>query len=634
MKNRMKKILLFWIWLGMGSPVFAQVWRSSLYPENWVPGKIDSEGKFLHDFSYAGYHSGEVQLPEISNNIVDVTKSPYFADKTGNSNAQASIQKALDDVGKAGGGVVYLPEGTFQVNVSASAANPIKMTYSNVAMRGAGTDKTFIYNSNSNIRGLSVITVKPVTGGDWIYSGTNQVSVTEDLLTPTDIIPVSSVIGFKVGDWIVIRSDVTTAFMEEHQMGVLWTTSLAGPVFYRYIVSIDQTAHSLKVDAPTRYYLKKRDNARVYKVNPVLSEVGLENFSVGNKETIKSGLGDLDFDVAGTGAYEIHGSHLIGIFNALNCWVKNVNTYKPSQNSGDFHLVSNGIRLQGSRFVTVESCNFQKTQYKGEGGNGYLYILSANDCLISNSRANYGRHNYDFSRMQSNGNVILRCRGENSRLASDFHMHLSMANLFDNFTANKDFLEGKFRPYGTSPLHGYPTTQSVFWNTNGEAYPSGQSSIVESAQYGWGYIIGTRGPASAVKTSPFSGTMSGYAYNSSPEDFKEGIGKGDQLLPQSLYEDQLAKRILRNSQTANLPDMMNSTERISVYPNPSNSGLIHIESAIEINSYRVIDLTGKVVVKKSGNFGKKFGINITQKGLYIVLLEGMKKAYTVNVLVN
>lgn len=620
--------------IGMGSNLLAQTWRSSLYPENWKPGNVDSQGRFLHDFSYAGYHSGLAPVPEISENIIDVTKSPYFADKTGNTDVCSILQNALDDAGKAGGGVVYLPEGTYQVNVSASSANPIKMTYSKVVLRGAGTDKTFIYNSNSNIRGLSVITVKPVSGGDWIYSGTNTVNITEDLLNPTEIIPVSSVSDFKVGDWVVIRADVTSEFMEEHQMSALWTTSLAGPIFYRYIVEIDQAKKTLKVDAPTRYFLKKRDNARVYKVNPVLSETGLENFSIGNKETTKAGLGDLDFDVSGTGAYEIHGSHLIGIFNAVNCWIRNINTYKPVQNSGDFHLVSNGIRLQGSRFITVESCYFQKTQYKGEGGNGYLYILSANDCLIRNSRANYGRHNYDFSRMQSNGNVVLRCRGENSRLASDFHMHLSMANLFDNFTANNDFLEGKFRPYGTTPMHGYPTTQSVFWNTNGEAYPSGKTAIVESAQFGWGYIIGTRGQASAVKTAPISGTMSGYTYNSAPEDFKEGIGNGVQLEPQSLYEDQLAKRILRNSSTTNLPVFPASTNGVSVYPNPSNSGWITIESTTKISSCRVMNLSGEIVAEKNGTLGSKFTMNIPQKGLFVILLSGLEKFRTVKVVIN
>lgn len=630
----MKKLLLFWVLIGMGSAIFAQTWRSSLYPANWEPGNVDSQGRFLHDFSYAGYHRGEIPIPEISENIIDVTKSPYFADKTGNTDVRSIIQKALDDAGKAGGGVVYLPEGTYQVNVSASLANPIKMTYSKVVLRGAGTDKTFIYNSNPNIRGLAVITVKPVSGGDWTYPGTSSVTITEDLLNPTDIIPVSSVSGFKVDDWVVIRADVTTAFMEEHQMSALWTTSLVGSIFYRQIVAIDLMTNQLKIDAPTRYFLKKRDNARVYKVNPVLSEVGIENFSIGNKQSAKAGFGEEDYDVAGTGAYEIHGSHLIGIYNSVNCWIKNINTYKEAQNSGDFHLVSNGVLLQRSRFITVESCFSQKPQYEGGGGNGYMFTLGGNDCLIRNTHANHGRHNFDFKSMQSNGNVILRCKGENSSLASDFHMHLSMANLFDNFTANKDYLEAKFRPYGTTPMHGHPTTQSVFWNTNGEAYPSGKTAIVESAQYGWGYIIGTRGPASAVITSPYSGTMSGYAYNSAPEDFKEGIGKGVQLEPQSLYEDQLVKRILRNSPTSNIQDFPISIERVSVYPNPSNSGWITIESSNEINSCRVMNMTGQVIAEKSGKSANKFSMNISQKGLFLLLLNDSEKYYSVKIVIN
>lgn len=629
-----KKSILFCCCSLLFLGAIAQTWRSSLYPENWLPGFKDTEGRFLHDFSYAGYRSGDVALPLISTNVVDVTKSPYFADKTGLSDSRPAIQQAIDNVGKAGGGVVFIPEGTYKINVSASANNALKINYSNVVLRGAGTDKTFIYNENSNIRGLSVITVRPVTGGDWVYSGTNSVTITSDLLEPAQVIPVSSVAGFKVGDWVVLRADVTTGFIDEHQMAGLWGTSMTGPMFYRTIVAIDAAANTLKIDAPTRYFLKKRDNARLYKVTPVLSEVGLEHFSIANKQTTLAGLGDLDFDKSGTGAYEIHGSQLIGIFNAVNCWIRNVNTFKPTENTGDFHLVSNGILLQRTRFVTVESCFFQKPQYEGEGGNGYMFILGGNDCLIKNSHANHARHNFDFKTMQSNGNVILRCRGENSRLASDFHMHLSMSNLFDNFTANKDFLEAKFRPYGTSPsMHGHPTTQSVFWNTRGEAYPTGKTAIVESSQFGWGYIIGTQGAASAVKTTPVSGTTSGYPYNTSPEDFKEGIGKGDQLEPQSLYEDQLKWRIARNSvQSAKGYSLSDDT--VSVYPNPTSSGILNVESAVSIDSYQLINLNGQVVAEKRSTSGTRLNIAVSEKGFYMLVLHLSGKLVVKKVLVN
>ncbi|MBC6700135.1 glycosyl hydrolase family 28-related protein [Hymenobacter puniceus] len=539
-----KNYILLAVFLFAACPVFSQEWRSSLYPQNWKPGMQDSEGRFLHDFSYAGYHRGEQAIPDIQKNIVDVTKAPHAADNTGKEDATASIQKALNDVGQRGGGVVYLPAGKYRIDVSATKANSLRISYSNVVLRGAGTGKTFLFNDNSNVRNTSIIEAKPSAGGNWLSPDSKAVSITEDLLLPTQTIPVSSVQDFKVGDWIVLRTDVTKGFITEHDMDSLWETSLVGTIFYRYIIAVDKKANTLLVDAPTRYFLKKRDNARVYKVKPALSEVGIENFSIANRQSILPGLGMLDFNVSGTAAYEVHSSNLIMINGAINCWIRNVSTYKPEENEGDIHLVSSGILLQNSRFVTVNACSFQKTQYFGEGGNGYMYILASNDCLIKDSFAAYARHNYDFKSMRSNGNVILRCRGENSTLASDFHMHLSMSNLFDNTTLNKDFLEAKFRPWGTLPdMHGYPTTQSVYWNTIGEAYPAKSPYVINSEQFGWGYIIGTSGPASDVKTSPTAGKIKQYEYDSSPEDFKEGIGKGEYLLPKSLYLDQLERRL-------------------------------------------------------------------------------------------
>ncbi len=70
-------------------------WRSSLYPEDWTPGFADSQGRFLHDFSYAGYHNGEVLIPENPPGaILDVTLEPYGADNTGAAYANVAIQTA------------------------------------------------------------------------------------------------------------------------------------------------------------------------------------------------------------------------------------------------------------------------------------------------------------------------------------------------------------------------------------------------------------------------------------------------------------------------------------------------------------------------------------------------------------
>ncbi len=86
----------------ISSPIYAQTWRSQLYPEDWQPvdrgGSKDAQGRFLHDFSYAGYAKGEQSIPNSVGSVtIDITQPPYTADNTGSQDATASIQTAIDD---------------------------------------------------------------------------------------------------------------------------------------------------------------------------------------------------------------------------------------------------------------------------------------------------------------------------------------------------------------------------------------------------------------------------------------------------------------------------------------------------------------------------------------------------------
>ncbi len=516
-------------------------WRSKLYPENWKPGFRDGDDRFLHDFSYAGYHKGEKEIPYITKNLVDVTLPPYNADKKGSTDVTAIIQKALNDVGKSGGGVVYLPAGTYRINPG-SAESALRIQYNNTILRGAGTDSTFIFNSNPIMRQKNIIWMM----GDWCTWSTatgTSVKIANDLMYPTRVIPVKSVAGFSKGDDILLRTDGTAGFIAEHEMAGIWVDWAARVMFLRKIDSIDVQKNIIYIDSPTRYFMKTRDNAQVYHAKKHITECGIENLSIGNQQNDKDGWDEETYTQAGTGAYEVHASHAILLKYAQNCWVKNVNTYKPVTNTLDINVLSNCLLLDQCRGITVDSCFFQKPQYEGGGGNGYMFTLQSNDCLIKNSRANDSRHNYDFKYPHSNGNVIYNCIGENSKYSSDFHMYLSMANLIDNFTVDRDYLESTFRPYGGDVLHGYSSTQSVFYNTKGKAYHSNKDYIIESRQFKHGYIIGTSGAANGVKLDPVDGTMGGYSFKTAPRDFAEGIGKGDDLIPKSLYLDQFDRRM-------------------------------------------------------------------------------------------
>ena len=539
-KNKILAILVITTCFG-----YSQTWRSSLYPASWKPGYTDNEGRFLHDFSYAGYHSGLEDIPDKKENLIDVSKSPFNADKNGKLDATEAIQKAIDVVGAKGGGVVFLPKGEYKISVPNEKKFALTIRYNNTVLRGEGETKTFIKCVTTNLRSKSVINLCS-SNGSWGKSEGKTVSISTDLNQPTNLIPVKDVSQFKIGDHIIITSDVTDAFATEHGCLNYWK-GFTGPSFCREITNIDSKNNCLQIDAPTRYYIKIRDFARVYKIYPQLTECGLENFSIGNVQNPNAGWDDSDFAKTGTGAYEVHSSQVIEFKNTENCWIKSVSTYKPAENDKDVHILSNCLILNNSRFVTVEDCNFQKSQYKGEGGNGYLYCLVSNDCLIKDSYAENGRHNYDFKMMESNGNVILNCKSKNPRLGSDFHMQLSMANLFDGFISDGDYIDASFRPYGTlGKMHMYSTTQSVMWNTIGvKSYNNLQKVLIDSRQFGQGYVICTSGNVTKVVTTPVAGTEKNISYNTGNEDYVEGIGRGETLLPRSLYLDQLQKRKTR-----------------------------------------------------------------------------------------
>lgn len=567
-------------------------WRSSLYPENWKPGFKDSHDRFLHDFSYAGYHQGEKEIPFIHNNVVDVTQQPYNADNTGENDVTVIIQKALNDVGQSGGGVVYLPSGTYKVNPG-NAETALRIQYSNTVLRGAGTDSTFIFNNNSYMRQKNIIWVM----GDWCtwanVVGTTT-NLTTDLLYPTRVIPVKSVTGYSVGDEIILRTDGTPEFIAEHEMAGIWNESATRVMFLRKIDSINVEKNIIYIDSPTRYFMKTRDKARIYHAKKHITECGIENLSIGNLQNNKTGWDEETYTISGTGAYEVHASHAILLKYAQNSWVKNVNTYKPESNTLDVHVLSNCLLLDQCRGITVDSCFFQKSQYEGGGGNGYMFTLQSNDCLIKNSRANDSRHNYDFKYPHSNGNVIYNCIGENSKYSSDFHMYLSMSNLIDNFTVDRDYLESVFRPYGGNVIHGYSSTQSVFYNTKGNAYHSNKNYIIESRQFKHGYIIGTSGLADQVKLDPVDGTINGYTYKTAPRDFAEGIGKGEELFPKSLYLDQLERRINDSTGLANFKATIKVIDSNTGEPIPDSK-------VTNFGFQKLTDNSGIVVFENTGD---------------------------------
>lgn len=510
----------------------SQTWRSQLYPEDWQPvhegGTPDDQGRFLHDFSYGGYAKGERDIPSSVGMVtIDVTQPPYSADNTGVQNVTAIIQTAIDDAIVQGGGTVYLPSGTYRLTTNLKDYC-LRISESNVLLKGDGPSNTYLFIDQENMRKKTAILLGPTASAKskiWTDApATNTIPLFEDILLPTKNVKLTSLAGLNVGDWIMLRTDCTNAWAAEHGLLNEWGEKLTGIAYYRQIIAMDSGTSSIEIDIPTRYYLKLRDNARIYKLGTGhISNVGVTGFSIGQRRKSGSGFSQDDYTDINKAAYQIHDAHLIAFNHVVDGWLNEVETYRPVVNMQNSHMPSNGVLLFQSRNITVKDTQFSFPQYEGNGGNGYSYIHQGSDNIFSNSSANSSRHGFSLKSMWTSGNIIKDCSVNNNNRAADFHQHFSHANLVENFSgANFD---ADYRPYGTIE-HAHTSSQNVIWR-----FRNSDNYRAESQQWGWGYVVGAD---NALISNPTRGDTI--------KDFEEGTGIGDDLIPQSLYDSQLQRR--------------------------------------------------------------------------------------------
>ncbi|MGE9292661.1 MAG: glycosyl hydrolase family 28-related protein [Puniceicoccales bacterium] len=265
-------------------------WRTELYPEDWTPPTEDfvySEDEFIQDFSYAGYARGEKPIPDFADakvfNVLD-----YGADPTGKTDSTAAIQKAIDSaVSLKNDTVVLLPAGTYHIQPQGDEKCALRISGSNIVLRGEGPDKTFLLNTSYEMRGKQIIRVQGDSKGSWKEEGSPSTTLSWDLLGPTKVIPVDDASGFKVGDTIVISMTPTPEWIAELGEEDGWggfEHKLGRIMYLRRIQSVDTQAGEITIDIPTRYALKVRDNVKVFAKGYQLYNVGLEDFSIANAE--------------------------------------------------------------------------------------------------------------------------------------------------------------------------------------------------------------------------------------------------------------------------------------------------------------------------------------------------------------
>jgi hypothetical protein len=503
-------------------------WRSVLYPDDWQAGFADEQGRFLHDFSYAGYHNSGIGLPAIEE--LQVTVTVTGADPTGESDSTAAIQSALDAAAGAGG-VVLLPAGLYRVD------GVLSVTASNVVLLGEGAEASRIFFSRTEaMTGKAHLT----------FSGSISTSHEVPLSADADALSFDVVVAdgslFEVGDDVSLGWVITDEFIAEHGMTGTWVAfnGTWQTFFRRTVVAVDLTVtpHVITLDVPLRYPAKLRDMPTLRRETGYLSEVGVVNLGLATA---------VDWE----GAWANERSHALSFQFVKDGWVQGVASFAsplaPEDGPGaGTHLQNGGIQIHGSKRVTVADSTMAKAQNRGGGGCGYLFeIRMSSDILTRDCVGKEGRHNFIQNwGFGTTGCVWLRCHSAGGLTValkdfpefgglgfSEFHHSLATANLMDSNVVDDGWKAANRNDWSTGA--GHTATQSVFWNMQG-------SGELVSRQFGWGYIVGT-GAGMLVRTSLGGGFDEGKG--TEPEDWLEGEGVGQWLEPSSLFEDQLARRL-------------------------------------------------------------------------------------------
>ena len=235
---------------------WASTWRSSLYPENWQLGMKDSQGRYLQDFSYAGYQQGEKSIPENPPGLIYNVFTQFGADKFGTFDATPEVQAAINAASSAGGGIVYFPPGYYRFD------GELKITTSKIVLRGAGPAVTKLRFTSSKTNTAHIGFSGNISRGSDLF-------LAQDAPALSFTLRLSDARSLKVGDDISLGWKITDSFISDHQMTGVWKLERNNwyPIFRRKITAINTrvSPHLVALDVPLRYPLRTRDSASIRK---------------------------------------------------------------------------------------------------------------------------------------------------------------------------------------------------------------------------------------------------------------------------------------------------------------------------------------------------------------------------------
>lgn len=605
-------LLLYYI-TGLFLTSFSQSWQSQLVSVDGV-GQItytpDADGFVIPNFSHAGYKGGGIDIPFVP---VMKTISPISGDNT------AHIQAAIDEVGAlpkdANGlrGTVLLLAGKYDILGS------IYVKYDGVILRGVGqgdnpTTNTIIYALKNELAQpqRDVIVLGNATkqvNGNTKASDASQVNITTTKVAVGEYsFEVSNASAYTIGDQIIIYHPCSSVWIEAVNKGGVptpaegeaderWITNKLPIVYNRYIKKID--GNIITVDAPVFYTLNKSiSQCYIYKPNMTgtVYQVGIENLRV-----------DIETD---GGEDESHAWQAIRFKSVENAWARNCTMKSFGQS---------GIITEACTRSTFEDCSAIDPVAIITGERMYnfnTYVYSQLN-LFRNNYARNGRHHYVSNGTSStSGNVFLRCISDATNSVSEGHRQWTQGMLYDNhkeINMKRDFVLGLYNRVDMGTGHGWAAANSVLWNCDvNQLYGKIGLQKPPTSQ---NYAIGC-----------MAKTITGQPVLAS--NFTRGYVEGQNqpgLTPESLYEAQLAARMLPTTQINKV-----KPNKINISPTLANDFIqVDIEDTDTDTLLRIRNMTGLVLNEtKTHNQKEKLNISFLPAGIYLLECVSNSESYS------
>jgi hypothetical protein len=463
----MRRKQLFAALAVLSSLIMATTNRSSepasacIYSSLWGTNgeKWDERGR-LPDFSYAGYHAGESQIP--AEKPKWDLKRDFKAAGDGRTDDSAALLKALTTVRD---GVLFIPKGTYVIS------KRFEINRGNIVIRGAGAGETILFFPNS-LQDLFGNTAKGseqsqwsfrpglinVSGQDPINDQTRLAKVTSAASRGSKSLELSNPVSLKKGEWIrLVESDPSkeapnTGSLMKHLYGDLMPSGsdlLGTSSVVRFLSRVKRTSgKTIELERPLPYDIRAEWSPEIHKFTPSVTEVGIEKLSIHFPWSPYPG------------HFKEKGYNAIFIQNVSQCWIDEVEI----QNS-DF-----GVDLNSTNFCTVRKVTLTTSESRavGEGGrdgNGHhgIDISHGTENLVTDFDVRT-KFVHDISvEWYALHSVFANGRGID--LNMDHHREANYSSLFSNLDCGA--CTRPFNSGGSGNRGAHSGAYSTFWNVSG-----------------------------------------------------------------------------------------------------------------------------------------------------------------------